>query len=313
MANRTFEQLEQQFQGLYKKKPFVRLPKDSNKWRQLFNSKMLDNLPVGLAMYDKNFNLRKTNRTYADYLDAYSPYKAKKALHSNYFDFMPGSESQIGDMFRETRDQKITGTFQDYELWVRLDTVNQPTYWNANITPALDKKGNSVGIILCCLDVTQKLVALKKARKTEKELLQLINKFNGLKSTLKVMLDLKKEMQAELEERFTGNVHDIVLPLITSLRRDRSRHRNNEILNLIETTLFDMTFSFATKLNAPAFRLTPKEKLIASLIQAGKTTKEISSILTISPASISFHRANLRKKMGLTGQKVNLHSFLSSL
>jgi DNA-binding NarL/FixJ family response regulator len=313
MPVRTFEQLEQSYKELRSRTSSVKLPQDSRQLRHLFSIRILDKLPIGLALLDKNFVLREQNRTYADYLRIYSPLGPDKALNTCYFDYMPGSKLQLENLFREARDQKITKTLYDYELWLTYETGKEPTYWDASLTPAFDKTDNSSGIVIFCLDVTQRFRALERARNAEKERAQLVRKLAETKSALKVMLDLKEETKKELEERFVVNVHDIVLPLIARLKNGGLKLQHREILDLIESTLFNITSNFAHKLNAPAFRLTPREILIASLIKAGKTTKEISDTLVISPSSIECHRANLRKKLGLKNQKINLESFLLSI
>lgn len=52
---------------------------------------------------------------------------------------------------------------------------------------------------------------------------------------------------------------------------------------------------------------------VASLVKDGKTTSEIADILFVSEATISFHRKNLRVKLGLKNKQKNLRSFLLSM
>ena len=238
------------------------------------------------------------NRTYADYLAVYSPLGPDKALNTNYFDYLPGSRIQLENQFREARDQKIVKTFYDYELRLTYETGKESTYWDANVIPTFDEKGHVSGIVILCIDVTRQFRAIEMAR--------------SAKTALKVMLDLKKETQKELEDRFALNINNIILPLIARLKGSGLKHEQREIVTLIESTLFHLTSDFARKLNAPVFGLTPREISIAALIKAGKTTKEIADMLVISTSSIESHRANIRKKLGLTNQKINLRVFLSS-
>lgn len=58
---------------------------------------------------------------------------------------------------------------------------------------------------------------------------------------------------------------------------------------------------------------TLKENQVASLVKDGKTTSEIADILFVSKTTISFHRKNLRDKLGLKNRGANLRSFLLSM
>jgi DNA-binding CsgD family transcriptional regulator len=68
----------------------------------------------------------------------------------------------------------------------------------------------------------------------------------------------------------------------------------------------------ANTLSSKYFELTPSEIQTADLIKEGKTSKDIASMLNISPKAVSFHRGNLRKKLGLSNKKINLRTYLQS-
>ena len=57
--------------------------------------------------------------------------------------------------------------------------------------------------------------------------------------------------------------------------------------------------------------LSPKEIQIAHMVREGMRDKEIARLLNLSDSTIRAHRRNIRKKLGLTGRKLNLGSFLS--
>jgi DNA-binding CsgD family transcriptional regulator len=59
--------------------------------------------------------------------------------------------------------------------------------------------------------------------------------------------------------------------------------------------------------------LTSTEIQIADLIKHGRASKEIASLLNVSPKAISFHRGNIRRKLGLVNKKINLRSHLQLL
>ncbi len=53
-----------------------------------------------------------------------------------------------------------------------------------------------------------------------------------------------------------------------------------------------------------------EEIKIANLIKLGKSTKEICAPLGSSEKAVSFHRGNIRRKLGLQNGKMNLKSYL---
>ena len=53
----------------------------------------------------------------------------------------------------------------------------------------------------------------------------------------------------------------------------------------------------------PQFTFTPAENKIASLIKEGMRTREIALKLKLAPSTIDWHRKNIRKKMGIAGNK----------
>lgn len=58
-------------------------------------------------------------------------------------------------------------------------------------------------------------------------------------------------------------------------------------------------------------RLSRREREIANLIRAGKTSSEIAQLLVVSPTTIAFHRKNLRRKLGLGVRSPSLATHLA--
>lgn len=77
--------------------------------------------------------------------------------------------------------------------------------------------------------------------------------------------------------------------------------------------LDEITVPFLTRLTALHRLLTPREIDIAALVREGRTSKEIADLLNISASGVDFHRKKIRQKIGLTGEKSNLRSYLLSL
>jgi DNA-binding NarL/FixJ family response regulator len=59
--------------------------------------------------------------------------------------------------------------------------------------------------------------------------------------------------------------------------------------------------------------LTMMELRITELLKHGKATKEIGILLNISPATVIWHRKNIRKKLGIAAKKETILRTLTSL
>ena len=124
------------------------------------------------------------------------------------------------------------------------------------------------------------------------------------------MLRKENEVKEELEEKVLINLNKVILPALEKI--DNSGD-GKTYLDFIESNLKKILSSFAHKLSSKYFNLTPTQLQIAIFIKHGKTTKEIAELLNLSLNTIHFHRANIRKKVGISKHKANLRTFLLSL
>ena len=56
--------------------------------------------------------------------------------------------------------------------------------------------------------------------------------------------------------------------------------------------------------------LTQMEMRVADFVRSGRSCKDIASLLNITMNAVSFHRKNIRRKLGINKKKVNLQSCL---
>jgi DNA-binding CsgD family transcriptional regulator len=104
----------------------------------------------------------------------------------------------------------------------------------------------------------------------------------------------------------------LVFPYIEKLENIGLNEDAQTFVNIIKSNINDLISPLASNLSSEYFALTPSEIQIADLIKQGKTSKEIASMLNVSPKAVSFHRGNLRKKLGLVNKKINLETYLQS-
>lgn len=161
---------------------------------------------------------------------------------------------------------------------------------------------------------------------------KLENELNEAKENeLKLALELKNKELASKTIKETEQSE-----LIDSVRKDlkeiqsmavqtETKKALNQLVKKIKTNSsqnnweeFDLRFShvyesFYRKLNQIHPNLSAYDKRICALIKLNLTTKEISNVSKTSVKSVENTRTRLRKKLGLTNQKIELSKYLDEL
>ncbi|MGC8491152.1 MAG: PAS domain S-box protein [Syntrophobacteraceae bacterium] len=132
-------------------------------------------------------------------------------------------------------------------------------------------------------------------------------------TALKVLLRQREEDRKELQESFLQNVEHLIEPYMEKLKKTHLVDEQKEIVELLESHLQEITSPFARKISEPLLGLTPTEIRVADLIRKGKGSKEIAELLGISEYAVVFHRQGIRRKLGLSGKKLNLQAHLGRL
>lgn len=131
-------------------------------------------------------------------------------------------------------------------------------------------------------------------------------------TALGVLLKQLEVEKKELSKSILANIESIVAPLITKIKNNSSSE-NLKYIELLEIKIKELSSNFGSKISDPQFKLTPKEIEICDLIRSGLSSKEIAGIQKVSAETIETHRSNIRKKLGLANQNVNLTSYLKRL
>lgn len=132
-------------------------------------------------------------------------------------------------------------------------------------------------------------------------------------TALKILLKRRDVDKKELKSNIMLNIEALIEPHMAWLKNSSLTSKQRAHLELLESNIFDITSSFANKLSYRFAKLTPIELQVASFVKQGKGTKEISAFLNISHHTVSVHRRNIRKKLGLKNKKINLRTHLLSI
>lgn len=149
--------------------------------------------------------------------------------------------------------------------------------------------------------------------KNTKELNIKTKNLEELNTALTVLLDKREEDKSVIEEKIMCNVKALVTPYLAKLKKVSSVQSQKTMINILESNLNELISSFSHRLSSKYLNLSPSEIQVANLVKQGMTNKEIAEILHVTSRTISFHRENIRKKLGLTNKKNNLKTYLMSL
>lgn len=178
-------------------------------------------------------------------------------------------------------------------------------YVEIKALPRINKKGKITGLIHVVRDFTRRHVM-------EEDLKQKAGALEETNTALRVLLDHRKKDEENLTENIICNVKNLVFPYITKLKNNKLKSEELTYLNIIETNLNEILSPFSRRLLSRVGRFTPKELLVVNLIKDGQKDKDTAAILNMSLDTVKTHRKNIRKKLGINNNKVNLHTYLLS-
>ena len=173
--------------------------------------------------------------------------------------------------------------------------------------PILDGNGDLVGVLEYVRDISYQY-------KLEHDLNRIMEQFQSLEkrnAAISHLLAQRKLEREQLEETIAQNFEKFIKPSLDYLKTKSDIDEVNLVETLIEEIVYPITMKRASLLE----KLTIREMQIASLIKEGRSSEEIAKTLVVSKKTVDFHRANIRKKLGLnaeTGGRINLVTYLVS-
>lgn len=130
---------------------------------------------------------------------------------------------------------------------------------------------------------------------------------------LRVILEQRDRAREDLERAVAANIESVVLPLLTRLSSRIAGEPEAVLLDTALQNLREIVRPISPALEGEEGQsLTRREREIAHLIRAGKSSAEIAEALYISHETVAFHRKNLRRKLGLDGGATRLASYLAA-
>ena len=216
------------------------------------------------------------------------------------------------------REEHFSGKTARYDVEYRVKNKKGEWEWilsRGRVTES-DAQGRPIRVMGTHTNISRiKAVEteLQEARATlERRVKERTVELEETNIALNVLLAKRERDRQTLELQIVSNVAELIEPYIQKLSNSRLTGEQETYLSIISANISELTSSMAQDLAVKFSRLTPGEIQVANLVKIGKSTKEIAQILRLSPGTINIHRKNIRKKLGLTNQKANLQSVLSS-
>jgi PAS domain S-box-containing protein len=258
-----------------------------------------ENAPYNLKMaacspsYEKMTGIDPEKATVSDYYDNVHPDDVEEVLKAHEQAFLNGTFNQIARIYNPATKKYV---------------------WLHAISSAVKNKvGQITHVNGLLIDVTETQNVKFKLKKSVTSLKNHAKKQKELNSALNVLLRKRERDKRELEQGIILNIKEMVAPYLRKLRKSRLGDDQQLLLKLIDSNLKEITSQLTMKLSIPQLGLSPTEIKVANYVKRGKSSKDIAALLGVSFKTIKNQRNSIRKKLGITGKKINLRTYLLAL
>jgi len=169
----------------------------------------------------------------------------------------------------------------------------------------LDALADQIGTVATRISAEMELQDINKQLSLERKALQESN------SALRTVLTRIEEEKNEIYRDIKTNVDKVIMPILIAMSLELP-HTQSKYVEMLKTNLVEITSQFIRHLSNSYHSLTPTEITICNMIRNGMRTKEIAQARGVSIATINRHRENIRRKLKITNDDVNLATYLQS-
>jgi DNA-binding CsgD family transcriptional regulator len=275
---------------------------------------IVDSLSAHVAVLDDRGVIIQTNRAWQEYAVENGMAEYPDSIGVNYLaicEAASASGESEGELVAAGIEKILAGKIREFIIQYPCHSPIRRQWFNLRVLPYLSELEHRVLVVH--EDITPIILAQKELQQKKDELRQKSEKLEEMNIALKVLLEHRERGLDELEQRMIGNIRELVLPYTEKLRNSLKGHRERTLIDIVETNLNNIITPFLHRLSSLNLLLTPQEVEVAALIRPGKSSQEIADVLGVSVSTVSFHRKNLRRKLGLQDRSMNLRTYLLSL
>lgn len=270
--------------------------------------RMFDLSPVGAAMVAPDFRFLRVNAA----LCRLTGYEEAELLGLGFADIThPDDLADVLAQAERLRDGVIDSHEMDQrylrkdgtEAWIRLC-----------LRLIRDDRGRPPHYLPIMLDIGERKRLEDDLREKNRTVAERSRELEDANAALRVLLARREHDRTVLSDQMVENLRLLVLPYLDRLgRAGTGPIEAAQYVEAIKRNIDDITSPFVRSLNAAYRRLTAAEIRVADLIRAGAGNKDMAALLSLSVRTVEYHRANIRRKLGLSGHGANLAAALASL
>jgi PAS domain S-box-containing protein len=183
------------------------------------------------------------------------------------------------------------------------------------LTVIPSRLGDERTYFLLGTDITAQNTLQRDLARSERALRRQTTILDERNAALHVLLAQREEDRRELEERILDNVELLIEPGLGRLSKALRHQPERPEVDALRQNLHEIVGPFAQRLLRSDGRmlLTRREFEVANMVRLGKTTAEVAGAMHISQSAVSFHRANIRTKLGLPKGGPQLSTHLAAM
>ncbi|MBN2543926.1 response regulator [bacterium] len=185
-----------------------------------------------------------------------------------------------------------------------------------------DDDDNIIAVEGICRDITKRKQAEEYLQSLNEQLEQMVEErtkeletavanLEREKATLERVLEHLKDSETNIRQEVAKDFEQVLVPIISKVKSGDKDTRMN-LVGLLEEGIKELASSPLTTLSEYS-KLSQREIEICDLIKNGYRSEEIADGLGISVKTVHKHRHQIRKKLGILKEKVNLRSYLLGL
>jgi PAS domain S-box-containing protein len=257
----------------------------------------------------KKIFIKDRNSIYVSCNEAYAgdlKIKPEEIAGKSDYDFYPKEIAKKNI----TDDKEVINTGKTKDIEEQYFINGEKAWVHTVKAPIRDENGDIIGLLGIFRDITehkkteQDLKGLREAMRKDKMALEHKN------LALKELIEHMERAREKRKEDIAINVEKVIMPI---LKKMKLKGLSSKYVDLLCHYLSELTSSFGRKMTEKNVGLSSREIEICNLIKGNLSSKEISRLLNLSCQTIDKHRRNIRKKLGISKEKINLISFLQNL